>query len=301
MDATVTIAVLLGVVSALGYAAGALLQQRVGDRPVPQLLRLPRWWLAIGSNGLGALLHVAALRFGSLVLVQALGVLTLVLAVPLAAAVGRRRVGRREAAGTGLAAAGLAGLLLLTGSAAASALTSHELVVLVLAAALVLTVAAGRAHGLTAAAAGGLAFGVASAITQTLTVRMTDGLPFVAPAVVAVAALNVAGVLLTQRSYRRGLAGPLAVGTVANPVAAAVIGVVLLGERVRGGTTGIALALLCAAVIAAGVQLLTARRDLHTRARSAHLVRSRPVRRHRRAVTRPAGRGRPVPVPLMPR
>ncbi|WP_067494947.1 hypothetical protein [Actinoplanes sp. TFC3] len=320
MNGTVTIVVALCVVSAFGYALGALLQQRVGDLPVRELMRTPHWWLAMGSNGLGALLHVAALRFGPLVLVQALGVLTLVLAVPLAAlmrSAGARsgslpgdaaaagaqgRIGRRERVAALLTAAGLIGLLTLSGSAGGSALSNRDLITVMVIAAATLTLAAAHARGLTAAAAGGIAFGSASALTQTMTVR-PQVLLLTTPAVTA---LTIAGVLFTQRSYRHSLAAPLAVGTVANPLAAAAIGVVLLGEHFRGGNAGFMVAMACALATAAGVWLLTSARpavasmtDALGSAYRDHVVRAGRTLRRRRVTTRPAGRGsRTAPEPL---
>lgn len=60
----------------------------------------------------------------------------------------------------------------------------------------------------------------------------------------------VGGMLLSQRAYRGGLGAPLAVVNLANPLAAAAIGMVLLGERLQGGATGIVLAV--AGAFAAG-------------------------------------------------
>ncbi|HEV7965667.1 MAG TPA: hypothetical protein VGP57_24205, partial [Actinoplanes sp.] len=91
---TVVIAVLLCIASAVGYAAAAVLQERLAHRRIVALLRMPAWWLTIALNGVGALLHVGALRYGPLTLVQPLGVLTLVLAVPMGALGAGRRVSR---------------------------------------------------------------------------------------------------------------------------------------------------------------------------------------------------------------
>ncbi|MFI6226951.1 STAS domain-containing protein [Micromonospora echinospora] len=268
LPGAVMIAVILCVVSAGAYATGALLQQRVADQPMRVLLRTPLWWVAIAANGGAALLHVAALRYGPLTLVQALGVLTLVIAVPMGATAARRRISRTEGGATALAVISLCGLTTLFGTTPVAALTDRQLVslLLVTAAVLVLPAASSRhpdANGLPAAAAGGVAFGVASAITQTLGIQITDAglIALTAPtgvlAVLAVAGLNAAGVWLTQLSYRHGLAAPLAVSTMANPVAAGAIGMVLLGEHLRGGAAGIVLAVVCTAGIAAAVRQLT--------------------------------------------
>jgi hypothetical protein len=72
-----------------------------------------------------------------------------------------------------------------------------------------------------------------------------------------VAAFATGGLLLSQTAYRGGLGAPLAVVTLANPVAAAVIGLSLLGERLQGGPAGVLLALTGAGLAAWGVLLLT--------------------------------------------
>ncbi|MFI7540002.1 hypothetical protein [Actinoplanes sp. NPDC049599] len=265
----VVIAVLLCVASAAGYAAGAVLQERLAQRPLGVLVRMPLWWAAIALNGVGAALHVVALRYGPLSLVQPFGVLTLVLAVPLAALLARRAVTAVEGRGIGLTVAGLIGILLLAGTTTGiGVLTTAQLVGLVLVTAALLTALGGwsavpGASGLWAAVAAGVSFGVSSALTQTVAVHVTaDGFgalryPAVTVAVLAIAALSTAGMLFTQRSYRAGLGAPLAVSTLANPVAAAAIGLALLGEQITGGSLGAAVALAGAVVAGAGVTLLT--------------------------------------------
>ena len=263
------LAVLLCVASAAGYAAGAVLQERVAQQPLVVLLGMPLWWAAIALNGVGAGLHVVALRYGPLSLVQPFGVLTLVLAVPLAAMLARRAVSRTEGRGIGLTVTGLVGILLLAGTTSSIAvLSTAQLVGLLLVTAALLTALGGwgavpGASGLWTASAAGISFGVSSALTQTVSVHVTDDgfgallHPTVAVAAFAIAVLSTAGMLFTQRSYRDGLGAPLAVSTLANPVAAAAIGLVLLGEQITGGAWGAGIALASAVVAAAGVTLLT--------------------------------------------
>jgi len=270
---TVLIGIALALLSSVAYAAAAVVQERLADVAVRGLARNPRWWLAIALNGVAALLHLAALRAGPLSLIQALGVLTLPMAVPLAAATRRRRVSVAEWNGIAFTLAGLVGLVLLIGPAGTGvALTTSQLIVLlaVAGAALVTLESVSRvprASVLWTAAAAGVAFGTSSAVSQTITVRLAEsGPPAIATPLVltsgaAVAVLTVAGLLLTQRSYRDGLGAPLAVSTIANPVAAAAIGILLLGDRVTGGYPGAALAVACAAGAAVGVTLLAAARS----------------------------------------
>ncbi|MGB8945961.1 MAG: hypothetical protein WCD21_37865, partial [Streptomyces sp.] len=110
----------LGIVSALAYAAAAVVQRRVAARGAGGLFRTGAWWASVLFNLSGAALHVGALRHGPLITVQTLGVLTLVAAPLLSAAVSRTRMTSAQWAGTALTVTGVAGLLFLTGSAAAS-------------------------------------------------------------------------------------------------------------------------------------------------------------------------------------
>jgi hypothetical protein len=281
----IVIAVLLCVVSAVAYAGAAVLQERVAERRLLDLLRMPAWWLTLALNGVGALLHVGALRYGPLALVQPLGVLTLALAVPMGAIVARRRVTHVEASGIVLTIGGLTAILLLVGSSNAgiSALTSTQFVGLLLATAALLAALGFRRSGLWDAAAGGIAFGVSSALTQTVAVRLSGFLLFG----VAIAALTTAGLLFTQRSYRGGLGAPLAVSTLANPIAAAAIGFLLLGERIAGGMIGVLAAMAGAVLAGVGVVQLT--RSAGTKARPSTPRRRLRAERFRRGPRRPSG------------
>ncbi|MFG2543628.1 hypothetical protein ACGFOM_14445 [Streptomyces sp. NPDC048594] len=259
------VAVLLSLVSACAYAAAAVAQERLAKRGAGagalRLLASGAWWWSVALNASAALLHVVALRYGPLTVVQPLGALTLVAAVPLGARLAGRRVSAVEWRGTGLTLLGL-GALLLTASGPApddSLSVSEALAVSGATAALIGVLARpGTRPGLRHATGSGIASGVASALTQTVTVAVTDRSdPLLSAEVVGVAVLVAAfaagGLLLSQTAYRGGLGAPLAVVTLANPVAAAVIGLSLLGERLRGGPGGILLALTGAALAAWGV------------------------------------------------
>ncbi|MGW7440629.1 hypothetical protein [Streptomyces sp. NPDC054849] len=263
------LAVGLCLASAVAYAAGAVAQERLAHAAVARsakaLLGNGAWWWSAGLNGAAALLHAAALRYGPLTLVQPLGALTLVAAVPM----GARRAGRRVAAvewrGTLATVAGL-GLLLLpaSGPAPDDTLTLAEAFAVSGATAgviLLLTAVKDPRSGLRHATASGLASAAASALTQTVAVAGGRGGSLLSVRVVAVALLvvvfAVGGMLLSQRAYRGGLGAPLAVVNLANPLAAAAIGMVLLGERLQGGLPGLLLAGAGAFAAARGVLLLT--------------------------------------------
>ncbi|MEU2681834.1 DMT family transporter [Streptomyces sp. NPDC007107] len=269
MNATL-IAVALSLVSAVAYAAAAVAQARLAGRTDPSagalsMMGRGAWWSAVGLNAGGALLHVAALKYGPLTLVQPLGALTLVAAVPLGARSAGRRVSRTEWRGTLLTLVGLAALLLAAGGAAPHDTLSLPEALGVGAVTMALVATLGRPGarpGLRHAAASGITSGVASALTQTLTVAATDHAgPLLSWRLVTVAVLvsffALGGLMLSQTAYRGGLGAPLAVVTLANPVAAAAIGLILLGERLQGGVLGLIPALIGAAAAVQGVVLLS--------------------------------------------
>lgn len=268
MTATL-VAVALSLVSAVAYAAAVVAQERLaarsGDTGMLRLLASGAWWASVGLNAGAALLHVVALKYGPLTVVQPLGALTLVAAVPMGARAAGRRVSATEWRGTALTLAGLAALLVTaSGSAPRQVLSLTEAVAVAGTTAALIGMLArpGARPGLRHATASGFASGVASALTQTVTVSATDRSgsalsPQVVLVAVLVAAFAVGGLLLSQMAYRGGLGAPLAVVTLSNPVAASVIGLTLLGQGLRGGATGVLLALAGAALASWGVVLLT--------------------------------------------
>ncbi|MEU7427578.1 hypothetical protein ACGFX8_31710 [Streptomyces sp. NPDC048362] len=269
MSAAALVAVGLSLISAVAYALAAVAQERLASHGsgagLARLLGTGAWWSAVGLNAAAALLHVVALKYGPLTVVQPLGALTLVAAVPLGARAAGRRVSTAEWRGTALTLLGLAALLVTaSGPAPARVLSLTEALAVAgtTAVAIGMLSRPGARPGLRHATASGFASGVASALTQTVTVAATDrsgpalGVEVVLVAVL-VAAFAVGGLLLSQTAYRGGLGAPLAVVTLTNPVAAAVIGLTLLGQGLRGGAGGIALAVAGAGVSAWGVLLLT--------------------------------------------
>ncbi|WP_405915540.1 hypothetical protein [Streptomyces sp. NBC_00728] len=261
-------AVVLSLFSAVAYASAAVAQERLAARSdgsgTLRLLARGAWWGSVTLNASAALLHVAALRYGTLTLVQPLGALTLVAAVPLGARVAGRRVSPVEWRGTALTLIGLAALLVTASGPEPDDVLSlpQALAVAGTTAVLIGGLARGARPGLRHATASGFASGVASALTQTVTVAATDRSDSLPSAEVVAVALLVAvfaagGLLLSQIAYQGGLGAPLAVVTLANPLAAAVIGLSLLGERLQGGATGLLLAFAGASIAGWGVVTLS--------------------------------------------
>ncbi|MFE0798727.1 DMT family transporter [Streptomyces sp. NPDC058812] len=268
------LSVLLSLVSAVAYAGGAIVQERVAaSSPGAQYapLRRPGWWAAVGLNGLGGLLHVVALALGPLSLVQPLGALTIVFALPMAALFVGRKAGATAWRGALMATVGLAGLLSLVGASDAQSLDTGQRVgaAVVTGGVVVALMIAGRAahrhpavRSILLATASGIAFGMSSVFTKTVAVDWAGGMSAAdLPSLTVIGVLATAGMLLSQASYRgAGLAAPLATLTVVNPVVAAVVGITMFGETFRYGTTGTVLALSCGVVAAGGLILLTTER-----------------------------------------
>jgi hypothetical protein len=268
------ITIALCVAVAIAYATAALIQSRLAHLTVLQLAKVPALWGALALNGLGAALHVTSLGFGPLSLIQPLGVLTLVIAVPLAASSMKRRVTRLELSGMTYTVVGLAGLTMIitTTGGTTKTLPSVELVTLVIATLVFVSTLGllGRRRGastLWEAVAGGVAYSVCSALCQTVVLTVGDGgasvllEPITIVAMIAIATFAITATVLTQRSYRNGLAAPLAVTNLVNPASATTIGVVLLGEHLATTPVEIAIAVVCALLSGYGVAQLARARD----------------------------------------
>lgn len=268
------LSVLLSFVSAVAYAGAAIVQEQVAvSCPDGSYLPLRRagWWAGLALNGLGGVLHVVALAYGPLSLVQPLGALTIVFALPMAALFVARRAGATAWRGAIMATVGLAGLLSLVGSSDAHSLDAAQrvAVALVTGGAVVALMIAGRAvhrhpavRSVLLATGSGIAFGMSSVFTKTVAVDWDSGISLGdLPSLAVIGVFATAGVLLSQASYRGGgLAAPLATLTVVNPVLAAAVGIMMFGETFRYDTTGTVLALGCGVVAAGGLILLTTER-----------------------------------------
>jgi drug/metabolite transporter (DMT)-like permease len=280
LEAHPVIAVLLALGSAFLYALAAALQRLAASRAAHEgtqprdgreffgaLARMPLWWGGIASMACGAGVHVVALGLGSVTLVQPVGVLALVLALPLDARLERRTIRWAEWASAAVLVAGLAGLLALAPHHGEPRLAgSGGLVGTAVAAAAVLAtvVLVGnrlgwRGRAVSRAAGAGLCAGVTSGLVRPVLHGFHRG-PLEAGVVVAgitVVVLPVIGVLLLQTAYRDGgLDAGLATQTTVDPVVAGVIGIVVLDERFGGGEVGSGLAALCAVVTVVGLVAL---------------------------------------------
>ena len=268
-------AVVAALLAALCYAIGAALEQKEASAAATQrvvhpgllwqVLKRPLWLAGFAVMAVGEVLHVLALAWAPLAVVQPIGVTTVLFALPIGALVARRRPRLPELAAAAVTVAGLAALL--TGmkvSTAEPALSGHDLAVLAPAVGgglAVLTLAALRASGalrtLLLGCGSGAAFGVTAALVRLLTHRVelhgASGLVGWVTPVIAVTA--VAGLLLEQGAYKSGHLGVAVAGyTVTDPLVAVALGAWVLHQPARASHPLVAAAE--AMVVMTGVILL---------------------------------------------
>ncbi|OBG29755.1 DMT family transporter [Mycobacterium sp. E3198] len=269
----------LALASALCIAIGDVLQQRaahcITDRSVgdielfAKLLRNRRWWggalLLVASIALQA----AALGRGSVLLVQALLMLSLLFALPISARVWHRTVTGGEWIWAGLLTAAVIVIVVVgnpqAGRSGAS-LGTWVAVAAVLAPLLVACLVVGRIRGGALAAAlfafvSGSLWGVFAVLTKEVVARLGDGGWAAAgtPELYGCILAAAGGVVWSQAAFRAGpLTASMPTLQMSQPVVAAVLGVVVLDETLNAGRAG-SLALVTAALVATAAIVKLAR------------------------------------------
>lgn len=263
------IAALLALGAALFIAIGDVIHQRsaheVTDEQVShvqlflQLLKDRMWWVGSLVSAVGFGLQAAALGLGSVLLVQALLVTSLLFALPINAHQQHRRLTRAEWTWAMLLAASVLVVVTVgnpTAGHSRASLATWAVVTGVLGIVLVVCVAAANAVGgplsaVLLAMVSGVLWGVFAVLTKGVVHLLGDGIgPLLrSPELYAWAAVAVAGTAWQQSSFRAGaLTASLPTMAIAEPVVASVLGVVVLGETLRPGDAG--WAVLTVAVVA---------------------------------------------------
>jgi drug/metabolite transporter (DMT)-like permease len=258
------LAVGLALLGSLFFALGAALQQfeaaSTAHVNLRHLIRRPRWLLGGLAIAVGTALHIVALKYGPLTVVQPMGVASLLFALPCAAALQRRRPQPGELAAAAVIAIGLIGLVLVvpehTGDPHLSTGGAVTLLAGAATAALALWITARQAAPAARAGLLAMAAGVLYGATATLTRVLVDGnwepwflLAVPMPALIALA--------LLQRAYAVGHFGiSFAALQVADPLTAVAFGALLLGEPLPTSTSSMLIALAAAALTAAGTVAL---------------------------------------------
>jgi drug/metabolite transporter (DMT)-like permease len=274
----VDVAALIALCAALASAIGDVIRQRsaqeITDKKVGHLelfrmsLRDRRWWL----GGLAAVtnysLQAGALAWGSVVMVTALQVTALLFALPIYARLANHRVSRRDWMWAIVLAGALAVVIFVGDPAAGQERGSLEtwiIVALVMGPVLVSCVLAARilAGRPVAAVLLAVVAGSSLALFAVLTkgiVEVGESGPVAvlrSPEFCPWLLVALAGMIFQQSAFRAGaLTASMPTMTVAKPVVAAVLGVVLLGETVNAhGPLAFVLVAAVAVVIVATVAL----------------------------------------------
>ncbi|WP_101949526.1 DMT family transporter [Mycobacterium sp. 3519A] len=253
------IAALLALGAAFFIAIGDVVHQRsaheVTDEPVShldlflRLLRDRQWWLGSIVAAVGFALQAAALGFGSVLLVQALLVTSLLFALPINARLSQRRVTRWEWMWAVLLALAVAVIVTVgnpTEGHSRASLETWTVVVAVLGPALVLCVVGARiwsgpTSAVLLALVSGALWGVFAVLTKGVVDRLDHGVWVLlrTPELYVWALVGIAGTAWQQSSFRAGaLTASLPTMTVAEPLVGSVLGIVVLGEALRPGDAG---------------------------------------------------------------
>lgn len=279
MTAANVIATLLALCAALASAIGDVIRQRsaqeITDKPDVghwELFRMsvrdPKWW----GGGLGAVgnyvLQAAALAVGSVMLVTGLQVTALLFALPIYARLTGQRVTRWEWMWAGVLVAALA-VVVVVGDPTKGQDRADWRVWLVVAAvmvpALVLCVVLARiwkgrpVAAVLLAVVAGSSLAVFAVLTKSIVAVAHQGFWAVltAPELVPWLTATLVGMIFQQSAFRAGaLTASMPTITVAKPLVATVLGVLVLGEHLQaGGLEDVAVAVSVVLIIAATAAL----------------------------------------------
>ena len=271
------IAALLALGAAFFIAVGDVMHQRsahdVTDEQVSplalfmRLLRDRQWWLGSAVSGAGFALQAAALGFGSVLLVQAVLVTSLLFALPINARLTHHKVTRFQWMWAAVLATSVVVIVTVGNPTEGHSRASFEtwsLVLLVLGPALVACVIGSRifsgpVSAVLLAIVSGALWGLFAVLTKGVVDRLDDGIVEVlkTPELYAWVAVAVAGTAWQQASFRAGaLTASLPTMTVTEPIVGSVLGVVVLGEALRPGEAGwLTLAVAVTAMVVATAAL----------------------------------------------
>ncbi|MBF6330295.1 DMT family transporter [Nocardia transvalensis] len=278
----------LALLAALLFAVAAALQQGSARRAAlddPRqgrvlavigiartLVTSRRWLLGQGASATGFVIHAAALRYGALSMVQALLVVQLLFALPLAAGRRRRRLLRRDWIGTGAVCCGLA--VLIAHGVPHGALRAHVLpfAIAVVPTAVILLAAAAqtvRSPQLRSALTA-MASGCCVATTAVLVSIAAAALPHPSWALLGIPLSTTVGAILTQEAFARGsLPTALTTMTITDPVLSYAAGLTLFTTAAYPDLIPLTTA---AVLIIGGVALLANSPTLHDERDTEHPV-----------------------------
>jgi hypothetical protein len=273
----IILTVLVAVCAAFLYAVSAAFEHQAARRE-PQhgmadprlllrLMRRRRWLAGAGADFGGACLQALALALGPLALVQPILIGGLIMALPIEAALNRRRVRRRELTAVIVSGVGLAVLLGIASPSPGASVGDPELeteVVGVAAAVLILLLFAWRRPGVARSVVLGVATGAllglgAALLKVTLNHLADDSVHILRTwELYALILVELAALALNQNAFQAGrLAGALTGVTLTDPVVATTIAVSAFQEHLALGGARTVAAIMAALVTAWGVWLVS--------------------------------------------
>ncbi|BBZ40328.1 DMT family transporter [Mycobacterium conspicuum] len=270
------VAALLALAAGLMVAIGDVLEQRsaqqVTDQPVGtlalfgRLLRDRRWWAGTLVAGAGFGLQAAALGLGSVVLVQALLVTSLLFALLINAGTRHRRITRVQGIWAVLLTAAVAVVVTVgdpqQGTPRGS-LRAWAVVAAVLGSAIILCLIGARIFSSSVKALllgliSGSLWGLFSVLTKGVVDQIGRGIPALlrTPEIYVWVVVAIAATAWEQSAFRAGpLTASLPAVTVSEPIVGSVLGVAVLGETLNTDTVGwvavsVSVAVMAAATVA---------------------------------------------------
>ena len=267
----------LGILAALFFALGTVLQQKVAQE-VPdedaekaglliQLAKRPLWLGGIVVDGLGFLCQAAALHFGQLAVVQPLLATAVVFALPFGVLILGRKISRSDLLGALAVTGGLAFFLIMAdpkdGSDYAS--TTAWLISGGIGGAvclLLVTAARGRRPSPKAALLGtaaGILFGFSAGLTMTVVDSLGEGVIELLTDwhLYALIAVGWVGMTFSQQSLQTGALAPAASTQMSlDPIVSVLLGVLIFQEKIDDTLLEGTVAVLGLVVMVAGLVIL---------------------------------------------
>lgn len=277
------LATLLALAAALMIGIGEVIQQqsaqdvtgeRVGTIELfGRLLRDRQWWTGSLAGAAGFALQAAALDFGSVVLVQALLVISLLFALLISAMVNHRRITRWEGTWAVLLVAAVAVVVTVgkpaEGHARASlhawAVVAAIMVPAVVVCAIGARIFSGSVSAMLLGLLSGSLWGVFYVLTKGVVAQFGHGIGALlrTPELYAGGMVAISATAWVQSAFRAGpLSASLPAVTVSNPLVASVLGVTILGETItKNNAARVVLAFSVAAMVVATVALSRSQAD----------------------------------------
>jgi drug/metabolite transporter (DMT)-like permease len=281
--ASTYLATLLALAAALMIGIGQVVQQqsaqgvtgeRVGTIELfGRLLRDRKWWTGGLVGATGFALQAAALNFGSVVLVQALLVISLLFALLISAMANHRRITRWEGTWAVLLVAAVAVVVTVgnpqEGHARASlhawAVVAAIMVPAVVVCAIGARIFSGSVSAMLLGLLSGSLWGVFYVLTKGVAAQFGHGIAALlrTPELYAWGVVGISATAWVQSAFRAGpLSASLPAITVANPLVASVLGVTILGETMtKSNAARVVLAFSVAAMVVATVALSRSEAD----------------------------------------